>query len=104
MEIPTRYSVLLIVLGIGMITAPYYFIGLGKSPINLFILTIAGGTLLFFGLSYLKYEYDIEMDIKESEHIKLKYESIKYFDKNKLLTSRNKEKMIKNLKDILNKK
>lgn len=105
-EIPRtiRYDFLLVLLGIGLIITPFYLDLLESQSIISFTFLIVGFILVFIGLEYIRYDYELKMDLKELEYISSKYAHIKNLENKKLLNKKNKENMIKKLKDILNKK
>ena len=102
MEIPEyiRFDFLLVVLG-GI--SVYLSITLGNTNEDAkFLLLFIGALSFVVGISFVKYNYDLDMEIKELEYAKMKSEYIEFFDKKEVLTKKSKEEHIKDIKDIIN--
>lgn len=102
MEIPEyiRFDFLLVVLGIGS----FYLFRLAYNDKVPAILFLSVGILLFLiGISFIKYNYDLDMEIKELEYAKKKSEYIEFFENKELLTKKSKEEHQKDIKEMINK-
>jgi hypothetical protein len=106
MEIPTRmrFDWLLVVVGAGMAVLPFYFNLIVSSPTIAAILIVVGLSILIIGFGELKYQYDLELDLKESDYAKTKMEYLEHFNKNGLLNKKSHSEQVKELKKIINKK
>lgn len=104
MEIPSKieYDFLLILIGIFIIIFPFYIVDIYKT--NLIISALIGyfGVVIFFyGLSLMKYEYEINLEMKELDYSKQKNEYLKYYIKENLLTKKRMDVMLKEIKDTI---
>lgn len=102
MEIPEyiRFDFLLVVLGA---LAFYFSITLVSADGLARTLLLFSGAILFtVGINYIKYNYDLDMEIKELEYAKKKKGYIDFFENKDLLTKRSKEQHIKDVKDTIN--
>jgi len=106
MELPKfiRYDFLLILLGISFVGLPFYFNVIDAQPALSSSFIISGLLLLVFGLGYIKNDYDTEMDLKELEYTKLRYELITYFYKKHLLSGDDYNLIIEKLKRLIRNK
>ena len=78
-------------------------------PYSLFlVLIISGGFIVMYAIGFIKYDYDIEIELKELEYAKSKceyikyFESVKQFDNEPILTQKSKDKHKKEIKDKIN--
>lgn len=102
MEIPEyiRFDFLLVVLGA---ISFYFLITLENITGDAkFLLFFVGALLFVIGISSVKYNYDLDMEIKELEYAKKKSEYVEFFDKKELLTKKSKEEHTKDIKEIVN--
>ena len=102
-EIPNRvnFDFLLVLFGVGLLISPTYFEI--KEIVLINILQIFGGLLILIGINYLKYDYDIEMEIKELRYAREKCEFLQYFKDKKILKVESKIKHEKDISNIINK-
>lgn len=106
MEIPTkiRYDFLLILLGVGFLIARFYLSIGEEDPLLSTVLILLGAISLIYWLEYAKEDYYIEMDLKELEYIKKKYELTQILKVRGLINEEKEKEIFGRLKKNLNKK
>ena len=63
---------------------------------------LLGAFSFVIGIYFIKYSYDLDMEIKELEYAKKKYEYVEFFENKNILTKKSKEEHQKDIKDMIN--
>lgn len=105
MEIPKtiRFDILLLIIGAGLIIAPHYP-NLQMTSMGVTISSLIGILLIIYATGYIKSEYDLDIDLKESEYARSKYDNTRYLHDQGLITAKEKEKINEKIKEILTNK
>ena len=107
MEVPAkiRFDFLIFLLGFLLIITPIISQRYGftiSTPVNLGLVLI-GGLVMVFGLGFLKYEYYLEIELKELDYAQQKYNYILFFKEKGLLSQNGENKHLKIIKKLINK-
>lgn len=62
----------------------------------------AGALLFVIGIASVKYNYDLDMEIKELDYAKKKEEYLEFFESKELLTKKSKDEHEKDIKEMIN--
>ncbi|MEK6867726.1 MAG: hypothetical protein AABX98_02790 [Nanoarchaeota archaeon] len=103
MEIPTkiRFDVLLVLLGVAFIIAPFQFTFLNNTFLQ-FSSLILGAPLFLIGINFIKYEYDMETELARLDYVQRKLRYMEYFKKEDLLLENTLERNRKQMMQIVN--
>lgn len=96
MEIPEhiRFDFLLVVLGV----VSLYFSLISSNKDSSVVFFVVGALSFVVGIYLIKYNYDLDMEIKELEYAKKKSEYIDFFEKRDALTKKVKKSIKETLK------
>ena len=103
MEIPRsiKFDFLLVIVGLASSYAPTYF---GFNEINIvfsIFVTIVGFYVFIQGITLIGEDYDIDRTLKKLESAKQINEYIKYFEKERIISKKNKDELLKDVRNHL---
>ena len=103
MEIPrtVNYDFLLVAIGFILVVSVFYYNIFDYSREISFFVSVFGIISFAIGITEIKYNYDIDMEIKELETAKQINEYIQYFESDGVLSKKNKSDYIKEIKELI---